>query len=487
VNVIGYVRAEVGVGEAARLLVAALRAAGVPYAVVPCAHPTSREEHDFQDVGTGSPIYDTNIICVNADQLPRFVEAVGPGLVEGRYTIGLWMWEVERFPAYMAHAAALLDEVWVASGHAAAAIRPAVAKPVITFPLPVVEPRPPALSRADLGLPEGYLFLFCFDFHSVAARKNPIGLVQAFTRAFPSVTDARLVIKTMHGDAHRSDLEALRRSADLGRADIQVIDDYLPRDIQLAVLNACDAYVSLHRAEGFGLTPAEAMALGKPVIATAYSGNLEFMNESNSFLVPFRLVPVPPGTDPYPSEARWADPDIDAAARLMRHVYTNRAEAQRKGARARDDMVRLHAPDSRAEFLRRRFLATRLPTLRHARTVAERARSLASGATGGSAGRPRAGLMRRLVSPVLRPLLAHLDAKWGPELGFVSDWSDRVARYIDSRLGGSLGPLSEELRSQDRRLAALEARLETLTREPTDERSTGAGVEGASVKDGEVR
>jgi glycosyltransferase involved in cell wall biosynthesis len=117
----------------------------------------------------------------------------------------------------------------------------------------------------------------------------------------------------------------------------------------------CDCYVSLHRSEGLGFTIAEAMSYGKPVIATGYSGNLTFMHEENSYLVPYVLTNVPPECDPYPAGALWAEPDLDRAAGFMRHVYENQDEARRRGQLARHDIVTHHSPDRTGEFITSRF------------------------------------------------------------------------------------------------------------------------------------
>ena len=358
VNIVGYVRAELGTGEGARLTVAAVKAAGIPYTVIAHGDTSSRQEHAFEDFGAEHGWYDVNLVHLNADMLPRFAEREGRKLLQGRYTVGIWAWEVEVFPPDMAAAARYADEIWAVSEFAAAVIRKHVAKPVFAFPHPVIPPTPIPLSRAELGLPDVFVFLFCFDFFSIMERKNPEGLIEAFRRAFAPDEGPVLVIKTINGGRAIDRLEKLR-AAIAGRSDIRIIDGYLPHPQVHALMSACDAYVSLHRGEGFGLTLAEAMALGKPVIATGYSGNLDFMNEANSYLVPFDFTSIPPGCDPYPAGTRWAAPNLDEAARLMRVVYERPAEARAVGERARQDILRLHSPQMRSAFLRARLAAIR--------------------------------------------------------------------------------------------------------------------------------
>jgi hypothetical protein len=158
------------------------------------------------------------------------------------------------------------------------------------------------------------------------------------------------VIKTVGGEDHPEQLSRLQAAA-AGPANVTVRDGYVTREEHQALVSACDAFVSLHRAEGYGLHIAEAMALGKPVIATGYSGNLEFMDDTNSLLVPYELVGIPDGRDPYPAGARWAEPDLDAAVRAMRTIVDDPAFARTLGERAAGDIARLHSPYVRGQLV----------------------------------------------------------------------------------------------------------------------------------------
>jgi glycosyltransferase involved in cell wall biosynthesis len=352
VNVYGYAYAESGTGQIVRSVVAALAAEGIPYAVVPFTHTVSRQQQEFRDLGTEAPVFDTNLICVNADAVPLFFENMGAQLPQQARTIGLWAWEVEDLPDAMARSERYLDEVWGISEFTASALRRSISKPVRAFPLPVTRPPVRARTRAELGLPEGFLFLFCFDYDSVFRRKNPLAVVAAFRQAFADDPGVVLFIKTTNAGRHVDEDEELRAAA-AGQANIVVRDGYVSSEDYFSILNACDCYVSLHRAEGFGLTVAEAMALGKPVISTAYSSTLEFTNEANSFLVPVQLVEIGEGARPYPPRSRWAEPDVDAAAAQMKRVYADREGAAAVGARARADIEVLHGPAPRGALLRR--------------------------------------------------------------------------------------------------------------------------------------
>lgn len=354
INIAGYLRAELGIGEAARQVVTALTQAKVPFAAITYREATqSRQDHPEVEAPE-TPVYDTNLICVNADGMAGFAATVRSGFFEGRYSIGLWWWEVSVFPPSMYPGFVFVDEVWVGSDHARTAIAAQTTKPVVKIPMPVAMPPTEPMSRAELGLPEDFLFLFTFDFLSVLERKNPLGLVEAFKRAFAPGEGPKLVLKSINGDKCLAELRRLEDAA-AGHPDIVVLDRYVSAGEKNAMAASCDCYVSLHRSEGFGLTMAEAMLYGKPVIATAYSGNLEFMDDDNSYLVPYTLAIVPQGCEPYPAGAEWADPDLDAAAELMRHVFEHQDEAAARGLRAREDVLSRHDPARAGAFMRERL------------------------------------------------------------------------------------------------------------------------------------
>jgi glycosyltransferase involved in cell wall biosynthesis len=344
VNVAGYFRAELGIGAAARSLITALEAADVPLNTVTFDRTANRLSHPFTDRSTIDADADINIVCINPDQIGAFAEQAGPDFFGGRYSIGVWFWEVEDFPVSLHPAFNHVDEIWVASEFMRQTFLKVSPKRIFKFPLPVVPPAiDKSLTRADLNLPGQFIFLFSFDFLSVLERKNPLGLVQAFTSAFAVGEGPRLVIKTINGDKRTLELEKLKYAI-RGRPDIVLMDGYLDA-IKSATLTALsDCYVSLHRSEGFGLTIAEAMALGKPAIATAYSGNLEFMTPENSYLCPSSQSEVGPEREPYPADSHWSEPDVAAAAELLRWVYEHGEEANTRGARAAADIRSLHSP-----------------------------------------------------------------------------------------------------------------------------------------------
>jgi|GEM_PF-205095 len=370
VNIAGYFKSELGIGEAARLLVSAVEAGRIPYSTITTdTGALSRQSHEFGSHPQGIGPYDVNLVCVNADMTPRFARDMGPEFAEGRHTVGYWFWEVEQFPSRLHPAFDAVDEVWTATDFVADAVRRAGRKPVFTVPVPVVEPRrSPEITRQHLGLPDRFLFLFSFDFLSVFERKNPLALVRAFVRAFEPDSGPMLVIKTINGHICLGDLERLR--AEIGdRPDIRVINDHYTAAEKDALVWLCDCYVSLHRSEGLGLTMAEAMAAGKPVIATGYSGNMHFMTPATSFPVDYVLTPVPARCEPYPEGALWADPDLDHAARLMRLVYTQPHEGTARGERARAEILARHGVEASAAAIAQRLKTIRRDRSRNAATA----------------------------------------------------------------------------------------------------------------------
>lgn len=327
VNLIGFARGELGIGEDIRQVALALAAAGIPVCILDFApgKNISQSDDTAARLMSDEPLYGINIFCLTGIETTRYICERGLSTVEGRYNIGLWPWELPDWPENCRHAYACVDEIWGISNYTANAHRFAAPRPVIRMGLPV-ELGPIGLqTRADFGLPEqAYLFAFAFDVSSSAERKNPEGLIRAFQKAFPNepASEVGLVLKVSHAET-RSKLWRKIRSYASRDPRIHIIERTMRRREILALMKVCDCYVSLHRGEGFGRCLAEALLLDKQLIATGFSGNMDFCREPRVALVRHAMRPVQTGEYMWSEGQSWAEPDIDHAAELMRSVRDN--------------------------------------------------------------------------------------------------------------------------------------------------------------------
>ncbi|HEV8692879.1 MAG TPA: glycosyltransferase family 4 protein [Lysobacter sp.] len=341
INIFAYLRGQFGLGESARMYTHALLSLGYPVALhdIDIGVPHGFEDRSLdQHIGDTAP-HRINLIFVNPDYLAEALASIDRAKIEGGYNIACWFWELERIPDEWRWALDEVDEIMVATAFVEQAFRRATDKPILRVPMPISDVADSGLTREQFGLaPDKFIFLNTFDFNSWWCRKNPIAVIDAFRLAFPqSRDDVQLLIKSSNGHRHPEKLHQLLTAAS-GDPRIFVRDEVIDRRHVRALQRCVDAYVSLHRAEGFGLGLAEAMSLGKPVIGTGWSGNLEFMTQENSCLANYRLVPV--GDDEYPHAkgAQWAQVDIEHAAILMRKIVDDPGFARKIGAQAAVDI-----------------------------------------------------------------------------------------------------------------------------------------------------
>lgn len=355
VNVYGFFSRHFGLAESARLYAQAFTASGLSVNCVdlPLEIPHALSPFGESELAPSSP-HSTDFIVANPDVLDSALQFIGEPRPNA-YRMGCWFWELDRAPLAWLPALAHVDEVVVASSYVERAWREVTDKPVFRLPLPLTPRVEAGLGREEFGLPrDKFLFLAVFDFHSTAERKNPEAVIRAFLQAFGGgVEPVALLIKTVNGSSYP---EALMRLIAATAGDERIlIRDELLSPAQLASLQRCaDAFVSLHRAEGFGLGLAECMGRGKPVIATNYSGNTDFMTEDNSCLVQYRLVPVSGLAYPH-ATGHWAEPDVGDAARHMLRLFENPAFAVQLGARAARDIHRQLSPERVAAMFRERL------------------------------------------------------------------------------------------------------------------------------------
>lgn len=334
INVIGHFCYPSGLRVSVESMVEAVRLAGVSASLRDVRADAKDDPHhvDFR----GMECHDVTVIHTQPE--PFFDDAYRrANLFERRprtYRVGYWYWEFDSIPdAWVAHAGNV-DEVWAATEFVAKGLREKLSVPVRTL-FPGVKLAPFARRpKTYFGLSETpFTFLFTFHMMSVMERKNPLGLIRAFKLAFGEDEGVRLVLKTSFGDRHPAQIQELRDAA--AGANITVIDQVYSPDEVLSLMDTCDAYVSLHRSEGLGLTMAEAMLMGKPVIATNFSGNVDFMDDSNSLLVRHELVKLGKPIPPYDADLEWAEPSAEHAAQLMRRVYEDQDWAREVGARGK--------------------------------------------------------------------------------------------------------------------------------------------------------
>jgi glycosyltransferase involved in cell wall biosynthesis len=484
VNVIGFLDDALGLSQAARLYVDAFRAADVPVATSAVAPDGPTGSHGNAITRDGNRPHEErrapfepafNLACINGEQLTKLARGKGGDVLARRPTIGQWAWETDVLPPSWYPAFRFLEEIWVFSSFVGENLGRLSPVPVVVIPMAVTLP-----SGSGTALPvasdDRFTFLFVFDFLSTLRRKNALGLIDAFTRAFAPGEGPRLLLKTINARL-RPEVEGEVRRRIAEHPDIDLIDTYLEPAQNAALLGRADCYVSLHRSEGFGLTLAESMALGTPVIATGYSGNMDFMTPHNSYLVDWTPTHVGPGCEIYPAEGVWAEPDLDHAAELMRRVWQRPEEALAKSERAQRDVHRLYAPEvvgrlarARLERLRTsldRRPAGRLPHRSAARGAAmtdarldvveaELGFDLWSGAPPMPPG--LRGTLRRLVMRTILPFTIH---------------ERKFDRAMADALHGLHAELAREraLRLEDStRVEALEERLRNL-RDPGPGRS----------------
>jgi len=286
-----------------------------------------------------APAGGTMVFCVNPPQMTPLLSHFGPRICRGKRLVGYWWWELDRVPRAWLAWAALMDEIWVSSRFIHDTFARALpGKPIRYVPLPVPEPIPSALTRVDFGLAADiFTVLAPFDLSSHWARKNPMGAIAAFRRAFPGATEAQLVLKVSGADQNPGQLEQLRGlTADM--PDVRIVDRTLSAADLAALIRCADVLLSLHRSEGFGLFIAEAMWLGTAVVATGWSGVMDMLDADNALLVKFTKVPVKAADYPsVPPGAQWADPDIGHAADCLRRLasYPGLGTQLRAKARAR--------------------------------------------------------------------------------------------------------------------------------------------------------
>jgi len=321
VLLVGYPRGEFGIGSLLRLPALAFKEAEIPFGVFDFnpSSQASQNDNRLDEWLTHLPEYSVNIFCIGADQLPLLKKILGKQFFQGHYNILYGAWELSRLPEQLTGCLQGINEIWAMSSFMGQMFRRSTSLPVHDLQLPIVTYQSESICPSQLQIPKNnFVFLFMFDFDSHVARKNPEAVIEAFKLAFPGLSSipVTLVIKSINGERHEKERNRLKNKIGCDSRILQ-IHEVLPHSINTALMKCCDCYVSLHRSEGFGLTMAEAMLLGKPVITTGYSGNMDFTTTETALLVDYELVPVQPGDYPFSHGEMWAEPNVQQACEYM--------------------------------------------------------------------------------------------------------------------------------------------------------------------------
>lgn len=360
ISILGYFSREIGIGEAARSLARACEVAGIP--VTPIDVGSLFETPLTTSAAAALPRprqLPIDVLYYNADMTPaaaRHLRALGR---QSGYRIGVWHWEQPVLPTRFHEAFADVDEVWVPSRFVHDAIAPVAPVPVVTIPHAVDFTPTLGVRRADFGLPDDKcLVLVMYDFHSFQDRKNPRAAIAAFRAAGAVEPSLGLVVKTNNAGRYPRERQEL---ADMLRdvPDVTILDETLTRQQAWDLESCCDILLSLHRAEGFGLILAEMMFLGKPVVATGWSANMDFMDALNSVPVAYTLAPLARPVGPYDAGILWAEPNIDDAADALRRLASDRDLAARLGQAASVSIRRTLAPQVVGRRVRERLTVIR--------------------------------------------------------------------------------------------------------------------------------
>jgi glycosyltransferase involved in cell wall biosynthesis len=345
VTLIGHPFAPIGRGEDLRAAYRGFKAVGIEPHVVNVYNGGSEDRgfvDEFSPAIRRTSAGGVDVFCINGDEIESVIAHLGARLVPAHRTILFPQWELPGYPAEWARSTDRFDHVWAASTFVRDSVASSATIPVTAVQAPTGVTLRRFLGRRYFGIPESaYTFLFAFDLRSYHQRKNPLAVVDAYTdlvAARPGA-DVALVVKMAGGDVRPEAADALlerlrERTERRGMGRVVVVEQGLTDTETKNLVLCCDSFVSLHRSEGFGRFLAEAMLLGKPVIATAWSGNMEFMNEDVACLVGCRFVPVREGEYPFWRGQSWADPDVDQATAFMVRLVDDPAWGRQVGDRA---------------------------------------------------------------------------------------------------------------------------------------------------------
>lgn len=355
INLVGYAKAEMGLGEGCRLIAKAIERTNIDFVIADYEKEHNARVSDFElSYKIALPQFSVNLVQLNADKIMKFRADSGKKFWAYRYNVAHFAWELPEFPEEWKRSCDVFDEIWTPSDFCTESIRKVTDVPVYTMPfgieMRIEEPR----NREYFGLPnDKFLFLTMFDVNSVLERKNPMATVRAFKGAFDDNDSVGLVIKIndFKKDVNRDFLMSEIRT----EKNIYIIDSVLSRNDVNALINQSDVFVSLHRSEGFGLVLAESMYLGKPVIATNWSANVDFMTLENSCPVSYRLIELEKDFGIYKKGNTWADPLESDASSYMKRLYVDKKYYETISQNAMLTIKKQYSIDGSANFIKERL------------------------------------------------------------------------------------------------------------------------------------
>jgi len=325
INVIGFIKGEIGLGQSCRLLTEAVRASEYDFTIYNYEQISSMrfEDNSWEDKITNTTPFNINLIHLNPPDLALAHVTLDKSTWDYKHNIAFWLWELEEFPDDWERCFAFVDEIWTPSEFASSSIRKKTNLPVFTMEYPISAPIDEKYDRNFFNLPsDKFLFLCMYDSNSTMERKNPMAAIEAFKLAFSKDdNNVGLVIKV--NNPQSEDIQKIKELLK-GYSNIYIIPKVMTKLEVNSLIKNADVFVSLHRAEGFGLPLAEAMLLGTPAIATNWSANTEFMNKETACMVEYELVRLENDYAMYKKGNRWAEPDIKMAADYMIKLYVDR-------------------------------------------------------------------------------------------------------------------------------------------------------------------
>jgi glycosyltransferase involved in cell wall biosynthesis len=482
VNVSGFLTAELGLGEVARNYVQAMRHLGMDLSLQDASFLTNQRKDEKSLSGfTTENRYPANLMCMNAPEIEQFLEKFGLQYMSTKYNIGSWWWEVEEIPQNWQKQFVRFDELWVGTEFIAENFRAVSSIPILTMP-PLVVANPSHITRVTYDIDKSeFVFLFVFDFFSCFQRKNPLAVIEAFKLAFAGDSRVRLIIKSTNGSSFPEQFTKLHQACD--HKQITLLDSYMSKKELCGLIECCDCYVSLHRTEGFGLPIAEAMLMKKPVIVTGWSGNLDFTTPENSLLVQYGFTTNTEDYGPYKIGMRWAEPDIEHAAKLMRVIFEDPAHGKTLGERGATTISERYGIDAVSDAIGKRLNQIN-EKVQRVSTLADYKNALLDLASVNdvpSIDKPNVTSAEHSKSGALAKLLATIESvgsKWwhSPILGAPLRFTGAIVRrvVILSLSGESMKALRGQLldqtfegiahlmKSDADRIADLEARLKSL-------------------------